>query len=52
MNFAINEAMTVLARCLAHIRVEPVAGAAPVVPLAGVTLRPRDGLPLRFHWRD
>ena len=52
MNFAVNEAMIILARCLTHIRVQPLDGAQPVVPLAGVTLRPRDGLPLRFHWRD
>ena len=44
--FAMHEALIVLAGCLAQLRVQPVADAGAVVPQAGVTLRPRDGLPL------
>jgi cytochrome P450 len=49
--FAVHEAAIVLAACLAQLRVQPVANAGAVAPHAGVTLRPRDGLPLGLAWR-
>ena len=46
MSFALMEATTILATLAQHARFEPVDGAEPV-PVARVTLIPKDGLKLR-----
>lgn len=50
-DFALVEAVLVLAALLRDRRVEPAPGAAPPVVQALVTLRPRGGLPLRLRPR-
>jgi cytochrome P450 len=50
-DFALVEAVLVLAALLRDRRVEPVPGARPPVVQALVTLRPRGGLPLRLRPR-
>lgn len=52
LNFAVHEALIVLARSLTRVRVVPVQGGTDAVPVPGVTLRPRGGLPLDIRWRD
>jgi len=46
MSFALMEATAILATLAQHVRFETAADAEPV-PVARVTLIPRDGLPLR-----
>ena len=48
--FAMLEATTMLATFIREASFEPVEGAEPV-PVARVTLLPRDGLPLKVRWR-
>jgi cytochrome P450 len=48
--FAMMEATAMLATFARHARFEPIEGAEPV-PLARVTLLPRDGMPLRVATR-
>jgi cytochrome P450 len=48
--FAMLEATTMLATFIREARFEAIEGAEPV-PVARVTLLPRDGLPLKVRWR-
>lgn len=50
-SFAMMEAMLLLATIAQQVRMEP-ASAAPVIAVPSFTLRPKNGLPMKLHFRE